>query len=136
MVALNCGMQPALRDALAVADGKRSFSLIHAALKSTLSLDENVVALWSDSIAQAHFLMSAFEMAWEQASDAKERIDELLRQEHQGSLESVAPRIKTFQFGTNSAGASKRREPSRRVRGHSFIISRALTDNYGQGDYY
>jgi cation transport regulator ChaB len=80
----HCGMT------LAVADGKRSFSLIHAALKSTLSLDENVVALWSDSIAQAHFLMSAFEMAWEQASDAKERIDELLRQEHQGSLESVA----------------------------------------------
>lgn len=57
----HCGMT------LAVADGKRSFSLIHAALKSTLSLDENVVALWSDSIAQAHFLMSAFEMAWEQA---------------------------------------------------------------------
>jgi sugar-specific transcriptional regulator TrmB len=79
-----CGMT------LAVADGERSVCLIHAALKSALSLDENVAALWSDSIAQAQFLMSTFELAWEQASDAKERIDELLRQEHQRSLESVA----------------------------------------------
>jgi sugar-specific transcriptional regulator TrmB len=65
---------------LVVADGKRSISLIHAALKAALSLDENVAALWSDSAAQAEFLMSAFEMAWEQASGAKERIDELLGQ--------------------------------------------------------
>jgi sugar-specific transcriptional regulator TrmB len=75
---------------LAVADGKRSVSLIRAALKSALSLDENVAALWSDSIAQAQFLMSAFERAWKQASGADGRIDELLRQEHQRSLESVA----------------------------------------------
>lgn len=67
---------------LAVADGKRSISLIHAALKATLSLDENVEALWSDGVAQAEFLMSAFEMAWEQASGAEQRINELLREEH------------------------------------------------------
>jgi len=65
---------------LVVADGKRNISLIHAALRAALSLDENVAALWSDSIAQAQFLMSAFEMAWEQASGAEERISELLGQ--------------------------------------------------------
>ncbi len=75
---------------LLVADGKRSISLIHATLKAALSLDENVAALWSDSVAQAEFLVSAFEMAWEQASCAKERIDELLKQGHP-SLESIAP---------------------------------------------
>ncbi len=74
---------------LVVADGKRSISLIHAALKAALSLDANVAALWSDSVAQAEFLVSAFEMAWEQASGAEERIDALLQQEHR-SLESVA----------------------------------------------
>ena len=67
---------------LAVADGKRSISLIHAAFKATLSLDENVAALWSDGVAQAEFLMSAFEMVWEQASGAEQRINELLREEH------------------------------------------------------
>ena len=65
---------------LLVADGNRSISLIHAALKAALSLDENVAALWSDSFAQAAFLVSAFEMAWEQASGAEERIDALLQQ--------------------------------------------------------
>jgi sugar-specific transcriptional regulator TrmB len=63
---------------LAVADGKRSVSLIHHALKAALSLDENVAALWSNSVAQAEFLTSAFEMAWEQASGADGRINELL----------------------------------------------------------
>jgi hypothetical protein len=43
---------------LVVADGKRSINLIHAALKAALSLDENAAALWSDSIAQAEFLVS------------------------------------------------------------------------------
>ena len=74
---------------LLVADGNRSISLIHAALKAALSLDENVAALWSDSFAQAEFLVSAFEMTWEQASGAEERIDALLQQEHR-SLEAVA----------------------------------------------
>jgi len=74
---------------LVVADGKRSISLIHAALKAAFSLDENVAALCSDSVAQAEFLISAFEMAWEQASGAEERIDALLQQERQ-PLESVA----------------------------------------------
>ena len=74
---------------LLVADGKRSISLIHAALKAALSLDESVAALRSDSVAQAEFLASAFEMAWEQASGAEERIDELLKQGHRSS-ESIA----------------------------------------------
>ncbi len=64
-----------------VADGRRSFSLIYSDKKTALSLDENVAALWSDSIAQAEFLTSAFEMAWEQANGAEERIDQLLQSE-------------------------------------------------------
>jgi sugar-specific transcriptional regulator TrmB len=74
---------------LAVADQQQSVSLIHAALNSALSLDENVAALWSDNVAQAQFLMRAFEMSWEQASGAEGRIDELLREEPR-SLKSVA----------------------------------------------
>jgi len=75
---------------LVEADGKRSISLIHAALKATLSLDVNVAPLWSDSVAQAEFLLSAFEIAWKQASRAERHINELLRQVRHLSLESVA----------------------------------------------
>ncbi|MGP8011513.1 MAG: helix-turn-helix domain-containing protein [Halobacteriota archaeon] len=74
---------------LAVADGKRSVSLIYDALTAALSLDENVAALWSNSVTQAEFLTSAFEMAWEQASGVDERINELLQWRHR-PLESVA----------------------------------------------
>jgi hypothetical protein len=66
---------------MVIADGKRSISLIYADLKTALSLDENVAALWSDSIAQAEFLMSAFEMTWTQAINAEEHMDQLLRQD-------------------------------------------------------
>jgi sugar-specific transcriptional regulator TrmB len=65
---------------LVVADGKRSISLIHAALRAALSLDENVAALWSDSVAQAQFLKSAFEVLWAQAIPAAEHIQELSAQ--------------------------------------------------------
>jgi hypothetical protein len=74
---------------LAVADGKRSVSLIYDALTAALLLDENVAALWSNSVTQAEFLTSAFEMAWEQASGVDERINELLQWRHR-PLESVA----------------------------------------------
>jgi len=73
---------------LVVADGKRSISLVHAALKAALSLDENVAALWSESVAQTEFLVSAFKIAWEQACGAEERIDELLGKGRR-SLESI-----------------------------------------------
>jgi sugar-specific transcriptional regulator TrmB len=67
---------------MVVADGKRSVSLIYADLKTAFSLDENIAALWSESVAQAEFLTSAFDMAWEQASVAEERVDQLLKSEH------------------------------------------------------
>jgi hypothetical protein len=74
---------------MVIADGKRSISLIYPYLKTVLSLDENVAALWSDNIAQAEFLTSAFEMTWTQAISAEEHIQQQLRQvrHHEGSSE-------------------------------------------------
>jgi hypothetical protein len=71
-----------------MADRKQSVSLIHADMKSAFSLDEKVVAIWSNSVAQSEFLTSAFETAWEQAVGAEEYLNKLLRQERP-SLESA-----------------------------------------------
>ena len=83
---------------MVIADGKRSISLIYADLKTTLSLDENVAALWSNSVEQAEFLMSTFEMTWAQAINAEERINQQLHQgpHHESSLE---PADKTLSIG-------------------------------------
>jgi hypothetical protein len=70
-----CGMT------MVIADGKRSVNLIYTYLKSTLSLDEQVAALWSDSTTQAEFLTNAFEMTWTQAINAEEHIDQQLKRE-------------------------------------------------------
>jgi sugar-specific transcriptional regulator TrmB len=72
-----------------IADGKRSISLISPYLKTVLSLDENVAALWSDNTAQVKFLVSAFEMTWTQAINAEERINQQLQQDppHEGFRE-------------------------------------------------
>ena len=45
-----------------------------------LSLDTPVVALWSSDITYAEYLMSTFEIAWEQAIPAVQRIEELLKE--------------------------------------------------------
>jgi len=100
---LSCGVELRHKDhycgmTIVIADGKRSISLIHADLKTGLSLDENVAALWSDSIAQAEFLTSAFEMTWTQAINAEEHINKQLQQDpHLES--SIAPADKTLSIG-------------------------------------
>jgi sugar-specific transcriptional regulator TrmB len=64
-----------------VADGKQSISLIHADPEASLSLDEHVTMLWSDSPEHATHLMETFEMAWAQAIDADEQVRALAREE-------------------------------------------------------
>jgi sugar-specific transcriptional regulator TrmB len=82
---LGCGVELRLKDqcrglTAVVADNKRSVSLIHADLKTALSLDEPVAALWSNNGAQAEFLIAAFDSTWKQATSAKQRLSELLEQ--------------------------------------------------------
>jgi sugar-specific transcriptional regulator TrmB len=91
---LSCGVELRHKDryrgiTMVIADDKRSISLIYPYLKTVLSLDENVAALWSDNITQAEFLTSAFEMTWTQAISAEEHIRQQLRQvrHHEGSSE-------------------------------------------------
>ena len=85
---LSCGVELRHKDhycgmTMIIADSKQSVSLIYTYLKTTLSLDENVAALWSDSAAQATFLTNAFEMTWTQAINSEEYINqELLRDPH------------------------------------------------------
>jgi hypothetical protein len=44
------------------------------------SINAPVVALWSNDPTYAEYLMSTFELAWEQAVPAAQRIDELLKE--------------------------------------------------------
>ncbi|MGZ4903070.1 MAG: hypothetical protein ACXVIF_07500, partial [Halobacteriota archaeon] len=54
-----------------------SISVIHADLNMRISSDTSVTMLWSDSPEQASYLMNTFELIWNQATDAEERIREL-----------------------------------------------------------
>jgi hypothetical protein len=62
-----------------VRDKMESISSMNVDVRS-LSLDTRVVALWSDDPTYAEYLMSSFELAWEQAVPAAERIEELLKE--------------------------------------------------------
>jgi hypothetical protein len=62
-----------------VGDGRESISSLNVDVER-LSLDTPVVALWSDNPTYAEYLMSTFEMAWEQAVPAAQRIEELLKE--------------------------------------------------------
>ena len=64
---------------MVVAD-KKSISTISVNAES-LSLDTPVIALWSDDPTYAEYLMSTFEIAWEQSVPAAQRIEELLKEE-------------------------------------------------------
>jgi len=61
-----------------VGDRKESISSMNVDVES-LSIDTPVVALWSDNLTYAEYLLSTFELAWEQAIPAARRIEELLK---------------------------------------------------------
>jgi len=63
---------------MVVAD-KESISSINVDFKN-LWLDTPIVALWSNDPTYADYLMSTFELAWEQAVPAAQRIEELLKE--------------------------------------------------------
>ena len=60
-------------------DGRESISSMSIDVES-LSIDTPLIALWSDDPTYAEYLMSTFEMAWEQAIPAAQRIEELLKE--------------------------------------------------------
>jgi len=62
-----------------VVDGRKSISTISVNAEN-LSIDDHVVALWSDDPTHAEYLMSIFETAWEQAIPTAQRIEELLKE--------------------------------------------------------
>jgi hypothetical protein len=58
-----------------VADKSQSISSIHLDVQD-LSLDDKIVAFWTDDPDYADYLLSNFEMVWAEATDAKKRIHE------------------------------------------------------------
>jgi hypothetical protein len=60
-----------------VGDKKQSISSIHVDIEG-LSLDDEVVAFWSESSTYAEYLLSHFDQAWTQGIDAQKRIHELM----------------------------------------------------------
>ena len=63
----------------AVFDRKTSISAINVDIKG-VSLHEPMTALWTDDPTYANYLVSTFELLWEQAVPATQRIDELLKE--------------------------------------------------------
>ena len=45
-----------------------------------ISLDDPISMLWTNDLTYAEYLTSTFEVLWEQAVPAKERIEELLKE--------------------------------------------------------
>ncbi len=63
---------------MVVAD-KKSISSMSIDVEN-LSLDTPIVALWSDDSTYTEYLISNFELAWQQAVPAAQRIEELLKE--------------------------------------------------------
>jgi hypothetical protein len=63
-----------------VVGGKRKSISSISVDGESLSIDTPVVALWSDNPTYAEYLMSTFEIAWEQAVPAAQRIEEMLNE--------------------------------------------------------
>ncbi|MGZ4948006.1 MAG: hypothetical protein ACXV5D_03030, partial [Halobacteriota archaeon] len=61
-------------------DGKIGLSAINVADLKRVSLSVPVSVLWTDDRTFAHYLVSTFELLWEQSMPAEERIRELLEQ--------------------------------------------------------
>jgi hypothetical protein len=64
-----------------VFDRQSSISAINADI-SHVSLNEPLLALWSDDPTYAEYLTSVFEMLWEQSIPAAQRREELLKEGH------------------------------------------------------
>jgi hypothetical protein len=62
-----------------VGDEKESISTM-TVNGENLSIDTPVVALWSDDPTYIEYLLSTFEMVWEQSIPVAERIEELLKE--------------------------------------------------------
>jgi hypothetical protein len=62
-----------------VGDRRESISSMSINVES-LSIDTPVVALWGDNPTYTEYLMSTFELVWEQAVPAAQRIEELLKE--------------------------------------------------------
>ena len=62
-----------------VGDEKESISTM-TVNGGNLSIDTPVVALWSNNPSYAEYLLSTFEIAWEQSVPAAQRIEELLKE--------------------------------------------------------
>ncbi|MDD1720715.1 MAG: hypothetical protein LUP95_01855 [Euryarchaeota archaeon] len=62
-----------------VFDRRVAISAIHTEI-TRFSLDEPMAALYTDDPVYANYLLSTFEILWEQSTDAEERIHELIRQ--------------------------------------------------------
>ncbi|MGB8311315.1 MAG: helix-turn-helix domain-containing protein [Halobacteriota archaeon] len=60
-------------------DRKTCISAINADIRR-FSLDEPVTALWTDDPTYANYLVSTFELLWEQSVPAAQRIEELLKE--------------------------------------------------------
>jgi len=65
-----------------VFDRKISASAINADIKH-ISLNEPISLLWTDDPTYAEYLMSTFELLWEQSTPAAQRIEEILKQNPQ-----------------------------------------------------
>jgi len=63
-----------------VNEKKESISMINAGTED-FSLETPIVAYWTDNPTYAEYLLSSFEIAWEQSTDAAKRIGELSEQE-------------------------------------------------------
>ena len=61
-------------------DGKISLSAINAADLKSASLSQMVSVLWTDDPTYAQYLVSTFELLWQQSVPAEEWIQELLKQ--------------------------------------------------------
>jgi hypothetical protein len=63
-----------------VFDGKIGMSAINAADLKRVSLSQLVSVLWSDDRTYAQYLVSTFQVFWQQSIPAEQRIQELLAQ--------------------------------------------------------
>lgn len=59
-----------------VGDKKESISAVYLNLEE-LSLDDQIVAFWTDNQAYADYLMATFEFEWKEAVDAKKILQDL-----------------------------------------------------------